>query len=166
MKDVRMQGVFGMGAAITLSKQPPAEASQLRTKKGMMPPTLVESLSTREIGRYILNFGNGNRKQLFMAREEFPTLGIDFVSMREALDTSTPMGNAMFPIVAARREESDSITPMEWKAARQISLRTTVLALNTRPGIVSNWRAVRVLKTDDRVATSAGIAPILRRGSS
>jgi len=129
-----------MGAAITLSKQPPAEASQLRTKKGMMPPTLVESLSTREIGRYILNFGNGNRKQLFMAREEFPTLGIDFVSMREALDTSTPMGNAMFPIVAARREESDSITPMEWKAARQISLRTTVVALNTRPSIVSNER--------------------------
>ena len=129
-----------MGAAITLSKQPPAEASQLRTKKGMMPPTLVESLSTREIGRYILNFGNGNRKQLFMAREEFPTLGIDFVSMREALDTSTPMGNAMFPIVAARREESDSITTMEWKAARQISLRTTVVALNTRPSIVSNER--------------------------
>jgi len=114
---------------------------------------------------FLKGFGNGNRKQPVMAREEFPTLGIDFVSVREALDTSTPMGNAMFTIVAAMREESGSITPMERKAARQSSLRTTVLALNTRPCMVSSWRAVRVLKTDDRAATSAGSTPILRRGS-
>ena len=112
-----------------------------------------------------LSFGNGNRKQLAVARKEFPTFGIDFVSVREALDTSTPMGNAMFTIVPAMREESGSITPMERKAARQSSLRTTVLALNTRPCMVSSWRAVRVLKTDDRAATSAGSTPILRRGS-
>jgi DNA invertase Pin-like site-specific DNA recombinase len=31
-------------------------------------------------------------KQLVMALEEFRTLGIDFVSHQEALDTSTPMG--------------------------------------------------------------------------
>jgi DNA invertase Pin-like site-specific DNA recombinase len=110
-----------------------------------------------------LSFGNGNRKQLAVARKEFPTFGIDFVSVREALDTSTPMGNAMFTIVPAMREESGSITPMERKAARQSSLRTTVLALNTRPCMVSSWRAVRVLKTDDRAATSAGSTPILRR---
>jgi hypothetical protein len=44
-----MQGVSGMGAAIALSKQSLAEARQLRTKKGMMPPPLVESLSTGEM---------------------------------------------------------------------------------------------------------------------
>ncbi|MDP2998032.1 MAG: hypothetical protein Q8N47_11125 [Bryobacterales bacterium] len=104
-----------------------------------------------------------------MAREEFPTLSIDFVSVREALDTSTPMGNAMFTIVAAMREESGSITPMEWNAARQISFRTTILALNTRPGVVSNWRAVRVLKTNGQgscLDDSVGLSlPFLRNNN-
>ena len=40
-------------------------------------------------------------KQLVLALEEFRTLGIGFVSQQEALDTSTPMGEAMFAIVAA-----------------------------------------------------------------
>ena len=35
-------------------------------------------------------------KQLVLALEEFRTLGIGFVSQQEALDTSTPMGEAMF----------------------------------------------------------------------
>jgi DNA invertase Pin-like site-specific DNA recombinase len=40
-------------------------------------------------------------KQLVLALEEFRTLGIGFISQQEALDTSTPMGEAMFAIVAA-----------------------------------------------------------------
>ncbi|HWQ54187.1 MAG TPA: recombinase family protein, partial [Bryobacteraceae bacterium] len=40
-------------------------------------------------------------KQLVLALEEFRTLGVDFISEREALDTSTPMGEAMFAIIAA-----------------------------------------------------------------
>ncbi len=43
-------------------------------------------------------------KQLVLALEEFQTLGIDFVSHQEALDTSTPMGRAMFTIIAAIAE--------------------------------------------------------------
>jgi DNA invertase Pin-like site-specific DNA recombinase len=43
-------------------------------------------------------------KQLVMALEEFWSLGIDFVSHQEALDTSTPMGKAMFTIIAAMAE--------------------------------------------------------------
>ncbi|MBM4035880.1 MAG: hypothetical protein FJ291_29425, partial [Planctomycetes bacterium] len=40
-------------------------------------------------------------------------------------------------IVAVRlREELGGITPSEWKAARQVSFKTTVLALNTEPGMV------------------------------
>jgi DNA invertase Pin-like site-specific DNA recombinase len=42
-----------------------------------------------------------NVKQLVLALEEFRTLGIGFVSQQEALDTSTPMGEAMFAIIAA-----------------------------------------------------------------
>ncbi len=43
-------------------------------------------------------------KQLVLALEEFKSLGIDFVSYQEALDTSTPMGKAMFTIIAAMAE--------------------------------------------------------------
>jgi DNA invertase Pin-like site-specific DNA recombinase len=43
-------------------------------------------------------------KQLVLALEEFRSLGIDFISHQEALDTSTPMGRAMFTIIAAMAE--------------------------------------------------------------
>ena len=39
-----------------------------------------------------------------LALEEFHALGIDFISHQEALDTSTPMGRAMFTIIAAMAE--------------------------------------------------------------
>ena len=42
--------------------------------------------------------------QLVLALAEFRTLGIDFVSSQEALDTSTPMGKAMFTIIGAMAE--------------------------------------------------------------
>jgi DNA invertase Pin-like site-specific DNA recombinase len=43
-------------------------------------------------------------KQLVLALEEFRSLRIDFVSCQEALDTSTPMGKAMFTVIAAMAE--------------------------------------------------------------
>jgi DNA invertase Pin-like site-specific DNA recombinase len=48
-------------------------------------------------------------KQLVMALEEFRTLGIEFISHQEALDTSTPMGKAMFTIIAAMAELERSV---------------------------------------------------------
>ncbi len=48
-------------------------------------------------------------KQLVLALEEFRSLGIDFISHQEALDTSTPMGKAMFTIVAAMAELERSV---------------------------------------------------------
>jgi len=42
-------------------------------------------------------------------------LGIDFISNHEALDTSTPMGNPMFMIIAAMAEpEKDIIVNESW----------------------------------------------------
>jgi DNA invertase Pin-like site-specific DNA recombinase len=43
-------------------------------------------------------------KQLVLALEEFQTLNIDFVSHQESLDTSTPMGRAVFQIIGAMAE--------------------------------------------------------------
>ncbi len=43
-------------------------------------------------------------EQLVTALAEFRSLGIDFVSHQEALDTSTPMGKAMFTIIGAMAE--------------------------------------------------------------
>ena len=48
-------------------------------------------------------------KQLVLALEEFRSLGIDFISHQEALDTSTPMGKAMFTIIAAMAELERSV---------------------------------------------------------
>jgi DNA invertase Pin-like site-specific DNA recombinase len=43
-------------------------------------------------------------KQLVLSLEEFRALGIDFVSHQEALDSSTPIGKAMFTIIGAMAE--------------------------------------------------------------
>ena len=43
-------------------------------------------------------------EQLVLGLAEFRALGIDFVSCQEALDTSTPMGKAMFTIIGAMAE--------------------------------------------------------------
>ena len=48
-------------------------------------------------------------KQLVLTLEEFRSLGIDFASHQEALDTSTPMGKAMFTIIAAMAELERSV---------------------------------------------------------
>src|SRR5438105_6547517 len=48
-------------------------------------------------------FARGVR-HLVGALDEFQALGVDFVSYSESLDTSTPMGRAMFSIIAALAE--------------------------------------------------------------
>jgi DNA invertase Pin-like site-specific DNA recombinase len=55
-------------------------------------------------------------KQLVLALEEFRSLRIDFISHQEALDTSTPMGSAMFTIIAAMAELERSIIRERVKA--------------------------------------------------
>lgn len=48
-------------------------------------------------------------KHLVLALEEFRALGIEFISFQEALDTSTPIGKAMFTIIAAMAEFERSV---------------------------------------------------------
>jgi DNA invertase Pin-like site-specific DNA recombinase len=42
--------------------------------------------------------------ELILALDEFRALGIDFLSVRETIDTSTPLGRAVFTILAAVAE--------------------------------------------------------------
>ena len=62
-------------------------------------------------------------KQLVLALEEFRSLGIDFVSHQEALDTSTPMGKAMFTTIAAMAELERSVIRERVKAGLNYAQR-------------------------------------------
>ena len=48
-------------------------------------------------------------KHLVLALEEFNALGIDFVSLNESIDTSTPMGKMIFTVIGAVAELERSL---------------------------------------------------------
>jgi DNA invertase Pin-like site-specific DNA recombinase len=48
-------------------------------------------------------------KQLLDALEEFRHLGVDFISITEQIDTSSPMGKAMFTVISAIAEFEGSL---------------------------------------------------------
>jgi DNA invertase Pin-like site-specific DNA recombinase len=48
-------------------------------------------------------------KHLISALEEFQTVGVDFISLKEAIDTSTPMGKMVFTILGAVAELERSL---------------------------------------------------------
>jgi DNA invertase Pin-like site-specific DNA recombinase len=58
-------------------------------------------------------------KHLVLALEEFRSLGIQFVSLREAIDTSTPMGKAMFTIIGAMAELESALISERTAAAME-----------------------------------------------
>ena len=62
-------------------------------------------------------------KQLILALEEFRSLGIDFVSHQEAVDSSTPMGKAMFTMIAALAELERSLIRERVKAGVEYAMR-------------------------------------------
>ncbi len=48
-----------------------------------------------------MHFAKQRDKRLILALEEFRNLGIDFVSYQENIDTSSPLGSAIFTIISA-----------------------------------------------------------------
>lgn len=65
-------------------------------------------------------------KHLVLALEEFQTLGIDFISFSENLDTSTPLGKAVFTIVSAVAELERSLIVQRVKAGQANARRKGV----------------------------------------
>ncbi len=63
-------------------------------------------------------------KHLVAALDEFDSLGVDFVSYSESLDTSTPMGRAMFSIIGALAElERNIIRERSFEGQRRARAR-------------------------------------------
>ena len=58
-------------------------------------------------------------KHLVLALHEFRSLGIQFVSLREAIDTSTPLVQAMFTIIAAMAELESALISERTTAAME-----------------------------------------------
>ena len=48
-------------------------------------------------------------RALVLALEEFQALGVEFISMSENIDTTTPMGKAMFTVISAMAPISSSV---------------------------------------------------------
>jgi DNA invertase Pin-like site-specific DNA recombinase len=62
-------------------------------------------------------------RHLVMALDEFRHLNIDFISLREAIDTSTPMGRAMFTVIGAMAELESALISERTTAAMEYTRR-------------------------------------------
>jgi hypothetical protein len=81
---------------------------------------------------------------LVLALDEFRELGIDFVSLREAVDTSTPLGKATFTIIAAMVEL------VACRSLLSMPFRTTPLELTEQESQeLRHMAASRVLPASD-----------------
>ena len=89
-----MERIYSDGASGSKEKRPGLDALMAGARRGAFDVVVVWRFD--RFARSV--------KQLVLALEEFRTLGIDFVSHQEALDTSTPMGKAMFTVIAAMAE--------------------------------------------------------------
>jgi DNA invertase Pin-like site-specific DNA recombinase len=111
-------------------------------------------------------------RHLVTALEEFRSLGVDFVSHQEALDTSTPMGAAMFTIISAMAQlEVDILrerTKAGMAAARRRGKQIGGKRLDLDPDRVSRLRAENGTRG---AARKLGVSPgtilnVLRRSGA
>ena len=114
-------------------------------------------------------------QHLLTALEEFRAVGVDFVSVRESIDTSTPMGRMVFTMVAAVAElERELIRERVIAGIRraqaqgrhvgrkkvEIDLRPAVAMLDRGHGIKTTARSLGVsVSTLRRRLTEAGEWP-------
>jgi DNA invertase Pin-like site-specific DNA recombinase len=104
---------------------------------------------------------------LLRALEEFSALGIDFVSVTEAIDTSTPAGKLVFTVLGAVAELERSIIRERVIAGQRAAKRRGVKF--GRPVVAVDAAQVSRMRNDGlswrAIATETGIAKdTLRRG--
>ena len=86
-------------------------------------------------------------RHLVAAAEEFRALGVQFISLREQMDTTTPMGKAMFAMVGAMAElERDLIRERVQAGIKAAQDRGVKLG---RPRQVVDIELARMLMHDD-----------------
>jgi DNA invertase Pin-like site-specific DNA recombinase len=90
----QLQQVYADRASGAKERRPGLDALMVDARRGAFDVVLVFRFD--RFARSV--------KQLIQALVQFRSLGIDFISHQEALDTSTPMGKAMFTIIAAMAE--------------------------------------------------------------
>ena len=105
-------------------------------------------------------------KHLVNALEEFRVLRIDFVSLREAIDTSTPMGKAMFVIVGAMAELESSLIAERTAAAMQYAQTHGTRSGRAigRPRVVFDREEAYRMRNEQRmsyrqIAKALGVSP-------
>ena len=84
-------------------------------------------------------------KHLILALEEFRNLGIDFVSYQENIDTSSPLGSAIFTIISAVAQLERDIIAERVKSglrrARENGKRLGRPTLNVDRAVISTLRS-------------------------
>lgn len=100
-------------------------------------------------------------KHLITALDEFRHLGIEFISYRENIDTSSPLGKAMFTIVAAIAELERNIIVERIKGGLR---RAKAMGKKIgRPGLQMNIERIISLKTQGlsirAIAKEVGASP-------
>ncbi len=89
-------------------------------------------------------------KHLLLALEEFRSLGIQFVSYQENIDTSSPLGQALFTIVGA-------VAQLERDLNRE---RVTAGVRNARANGTQRGRPRRIVSNDELIRIKAdGASP-------
>jgi len=99
-------------------------------------------------------------KHLILALEEFKNLGIDFVSFQENIDTSSPLGSAIFTIISAVAQlERDIIAERVKAGLRRAKERGKRVG---RPKISVDEGEIRRLRAEGRslreIAEQVGIS--------
>ena len=87
-------------------------------------------------------------KHLLLALEEFRSLGIQFISYQENIDTTSPLGQALFTIVSAVAQlERDLIRERVKAGLRVAKAKGRVLG---RPRVAVDTRAIARLRSQGR----------------
>lgn len=87
-------------------------------------------------------------KHLLLALEEFRSLGIQFISYQENIDTTSPLGQALFTIVSAVAQlERDLIRERVKAGLRNAQAKSRILG---RPRVAVDVHAVAKLRAEGR----------------